>query len=284
MAQRVSIALALLIRPDLLIADEPTTALDLLSQIEMLALLERLREETGLSLVLVSHDLSVMRRIADRVIIMYAGRIVEEGPAGEILPPLAIPTRRDLLASALQRSDGERIYELPGTPPDLAALPAGCSFRPRCAFAFDRCGTMPALTPIGDGHRYAAICSNGRRPMPSGALLAFDQVSVVFRNRGARSAGTTALDRVSFAVVPGGSVGAIGDLVPANRRSAGSRPGWCDPLRPRHRRGHRPDRGIAARLAAGAAPCRAGVPGRARLVQPDASGGRRDRHAAGELR
>jgi len=155
-AQRVSIALALLIRPDLLVADEPTTSLDLLSQIEVLALLERLRRETGLALILVSHDLSVVRRIADRVIIMYAGRIVEEGPAGEIFASPKHPYTQGLLASALQRREGEHLYELPGTPPDLAALPPGCSFRPRCPHAFARCETMPELLPVGAGR--AARC------------------------------------------------------------------------------------------------------------------------------
>jgi oligopeptide transport system ATP-binding protein len=165
-AQRVSIALALLIHPDLLIADEPTTSLDLLSQIEVLALLERLREETGLSLVLVSHDLSVVRRIADRVIIMYAGRIVEEGPAANIFAAPRHPYTQGLLASALQRTDGERIYELPGTPPDLAALPPGCSFRPRCASAFDRCDTMPGL--LSAGERHAARCHLLDQPSADG--------------------------------------------------------------------------------------------------------------------
>ena len=155
-AQRVSIALAMLTRPDVLIADEPTTSLDLLSQIEVLTLLERLRAETGLALVLVSHDLSVVRRMADRVVIMYAGRIVEQGPAREIFDAPRHPYTRGLLASALQRTEGERLYELAGAPPDLAILPPGCSFRPRCAAAFDRCGAMPALLPAGLGH--AARC------------------------------------------------------------------------------------------------------------------------------
>ncbi|MBN9509505.1 MAG: ABC transporter ATP-binding protein [Alphaproteobacteria bacterium] len=155
-AQRVSIALALLIRPDLLIADEPTTSLDLLSQIEVLGLLERLRAETGLALVLVSHDLNVVRRIAERVVIMYAGRIVEEGPAHEIFAAPRHPYTQGLLASALQRTEGGRLYELPGTPPDLAALPPGCSFRARCAHAFAPCTSMPPLLPAGAGH--AARC------------------------------------------------------------------------------------------------------------------------------
>ena len=151
-AQRVSIALALLIRPDLLIADEPTTALDLLSQIEVLSLLERLRATTGLSLILVSHDLSVVRRIADRVVIMYAGRVVEQGPTEVIFRAPQHPYTQGLLASALQESDGGRLSELPGVPPDLASLPSGCSFRPRCAKAFRPCSAMPELMPAGEAH------------------------------------------------------------------------------------------------------------------------------------
>jgi peptide/nickel transport system ATP-binding protein len=155
-AQRVSIALALLIKPQLLIADEPTTALDLLSQLEVLRLLERLRSETSASLVLVSHDLAVVRRVTDRVVIMYAGRIVEEGPTAEIFSDPKHPYTQGLLASTEQREEGERLFELPGHPPDLASLPQGCSFRPRCEAAFERCRTMPALLPLA-GNR-AARC------------------------------------------------------------------------------------------------------------------------------
>lgn len=152
-AQRVSIALALLIRPKLLIADEPTTSLDLLSQLEVLSLLERVRKETSSSLVLVSHDLNVVRRIADRVIIMYAGRIVEDGPAADIFADPRHPYTQGLLASAAQRKEGERLYELPGQPPDLASLAPGCSFRPRCSHAFDRCGAMPPLYEVSSHRR-----------------------------------------------------------------------------------------------------------------------------------
>jgi len=150
-AQRVSIALALLIRPKLLIADEPTTALDLLSQLEVLSLLERVRREMSSSLVLVSHDLNVVRRIADRVIIMYAGRVVEEGPVEDIFAHPQHPYTQGLLASAAQRTERGRLYELPGQPPDLAALPPGCSFRPRCARAFARCNHMPPLYATAPG-------------------------------------------------------------------------------------------------------------------------------------
>jgi oligopeptide/dipeptide ABC transporter ATP-binding protein len=138
-AQRVTIAMALVVKPDILIADEPTTALDLLSQLEVLRLLERIRGEIGCSIVLVSHDLGIVRRIADRVLIMYAGRIVERGPTEAIFSDPHHPYTRALLASSQQRLQGGHLYELPGQPPDLAHLPLGCSFSPRCPNAFDRC-------------------------------------------------------------------------------------------------------------------------------------------------
>jgi len=151
-AQRVTIALALITRPSVIIADEPTTALDLLSQLEVLRLLERIRAELQCSIILVSHDLAVVRRIADRVLIMYAGRIVERGPTESIFRDPRHPYTRALLASSQQRMTGGRLYELDGQPPDLANLPAGCSFSPRCPSAFERCHVeAPGPVPFADG-------------------------------------------------------------------------------------------------------------------------------------
>ena len=138
-AQRVTIAMALIVRPDVIVADEPTTALDLLSQLEVLRLLERIRVDIGCSIVLISHDLAVVRRITDRVLIMYAGRIVERGSTEVLFSDPRHPYTQALLASSQQRLQGERLYELAGQPPDLAHLPDGCSFSPRCPFVFDRC-------------------------------------------------------------------------------------------------------------------------------------------------
>ncbi len=153
-AQRAAIAMALLAKPDILIADEPTTALDLLSQIEVLALLERVREATGASIIVVSHDLGVVQRIADRVLIMYAGRIVEDAPCRQIFEHPRHPYTQALLASAEQRMESVRLFELPGQPPDLARVPVGCSFHPRCQYVFDRCREeLPSLYPAGDGRR-----------------------------------------------------------------------------------------------------------------------------------
>jgi len=153
-AQRVTIAMALVVRPDIVIADEPTTALDLLSQLEVLRLLERIRAEIGCSIVLVSHDLGVVRRIADRVLIMYAGRIVEQGATAAIFADPRHPYTQALLASSQQRLQGGHLYELAGQPPDLAHLPAGCSFHPRCPSAFERCrAEIPQPVSFGEGRQ-----------------------------------------------------------------------------------------------------------------------------------
>jgi len=156
-AQRVTIAMALIVKPDVIIADEPTTALDLLSQLEVLRLLERIRVDIGCSIVLVSHDLAVVRRIADRVLIMYAGRIVERGSTEALFSDPRHPYTRALLASSQQRLQGGQLYELAGQPPDLAHLPAGCSFSPRCPNAFDRCHVEDPR-PIGFGVDREARC------------------------------------------------------------------------------------------------------------------------------
>ncbi len=159
-AQRAAIALALLVSPDILIADEPTTALDLLTQLEVLMLLERVRAETGASIIVVSHDLSVVKRIADRILIMYAGRIVEDGPCADLFARPQHPYTQALLSSAEQQMEAGRLLELPGQPPDLSRLPRGCSFNPRCRHAFDRCYTeVPELYSTGAATRSRCFLS-----------------------------------------------------------------------------------------------------------------------------
>ena len=139
--QRVTIALALIARPKLLVADEPTTALDVTLQRQVLELLATLRRERGLGVVLVTHSLGVVAHQADRVLVMYAGRAVEEGPVDEVLAAPRHPYTRALLQS-IPRLDGDPTEPLPaigGAPPDLARLPAGCAFAPRCPIAVERC-------------------------------------------------------------------------------------------------------------------------------------------------
>jgi len=147
MRQRAMIAMALALEPDLLIADEPTTALDVTVQAQILALLERLNRDRGLATILITHDLGVVAEVADRVLVMYAGRVVEQGTLDEIFYDPQHPYTWGLLGS-LTRMDRERPKRLPqisGAPPSLQSLPQGCSFRPRCPHEFGRCSELPAL-------------------------------------------------------------------------------------------------------------------------------------------
>jgi oligopeptide/dipeptide ABC transporter ATP-binding protein len=157
MRQRVMLAMALANRPRVLIADEPTTALDVTTQAQILELLVELQAEMGLALVLVTHDLGVVAGLADRVVVMYAGRVVEEGGVDRLFTRSGHPYTRGLLASVPRSTDeGESLAAIPGSPPDPAAIPPGCAFHPRCPIAADRCRTiLPELRELGEGHRAA---------------------------------------------------------------------------------------------------------------------------------
>jgi oligopeptide transport system ATP-binding protein len=140
MRQRVMIAIALALDPALLIADEPTTALDVTVQAQIMELLSGLREERGMALILISHDLGVVADAADRVSVMYAGRTVEAGDLREVYDHHAHPYTRGLMASVPRLDQkGDQLTPISGSPPDLLALPSGCSFHPRCYRATDRC-------------------------------------------------------------------------------------------------------------------------------------------------
>jgi oligopeptide transport system ATP-binding protein len=155
MRQRVMIAMALACRPRLIIADEPTTALDVTVQAQVLDILKELTRETGASLILITHDLGVVARYADKVAVMYAGRIVESAPARELYGRPSHPYTRGLMASVprLDSDTSQRLVPIEGQPPDLSTLPDGCSFAPRCALAFDRCRRdRPILEPVGPDH------------------------------------------------------------------------------------------------------------------------------------
>ena len=157
--QRVMIAMALAGEPDLLIADEPTTALDATVQAQILDLLDRLRRETGMALVLISHDLSVVAELCTRIAVMYAGRIVERGPARRLLAAPAHPYTRGLLA-AVPRLHGPRhpLLAIPGHVPEPGALPRGCAFAPRCGLALPACAAArPAAQQVAPGHAAACI-------------------------------------------------------------------------------------------------------------------------------
>jgi oligopeptide/dipeptide ABC transporter ATP-binding protein len=157
MAQRVMIGMAMACAPSLLIADEPTTALDVTIQAQVLALIRRLSRETGAAVLLVSHDLGIVSQMCHRVLVMYAGRIVEAGPVGALFRQPAHPYTRGLLG-CLPRADGAgRLDAIPGTMPGLSAMPGGCRFHPRCVMAEPRCATEPPpLRPMGPGR--AAAC------------------------------------------------------------------------------------------------------------------------------
>jgi peptide/nickel transport system ATP-binding protein/oligopeptide transport system ATP-binding protein len=153
MRQRVMIAMALLCQPALLIADEPTTALDVTIQAQILTLIEERKDELGLAVILITHDLGVVARMADRVAVMYSGKIVEQGSASAVFGRCLHPYTRALLRS-VPRVDVERGSELAairGMPPLLTALPAGCPFHPRCDHAVDRCKSeLPAERRQGE--------------------------------------------------------------------------------------------------------------------------------------
>jgi peptide/nickel transport system ATP-binding protein len=158
--QRVMIALALACRPVLVIADEPTTALDVVMQAQILELLEHLREELGLALILISHDLGVLAETCDRIAVMYAGRIIEEGPAETIFAEPYHPYTWGLLDSIpkLDEARGEKLVPIPGNPPSLINRPAGCPFHPRCRARRPQCvEAVPPLRPVGEDHRAACI-------------------------------------------------------------------------------------------------------------------------------
>jgi peptide/nickel transport system ATP-binding protein len=159
MRQRAMIALALSCRPKILLADEPTTALDATVQIQILLLLRELQRELGLAVIFVTHDIGVATEIADRIAVMYAGRIVETGSCRAVIRTAAHPYTRGLLASRAGQSfaPGARLHAIPGAPPDLSRPFPGCAFAPRCREVRDDCrATLPAEVLVAPGH--AARC------------------------------------------------------------------------------------------------------------------------------
>ena len=158
MRQRVMIAMALACEPELLIADEPTTALDVTIQAQILELIKRLRAETGASVILITHDLGVVAGMTDHVIVMYAGRIFEAAPTAELFARPGNPYTRGLLRSVPDpTAEHGQLYQIPGQPPDLARLPAGCPFAPRCERAEDICrNEFPPLVQLTAEH--SSLC------------------------------------------------------------------------------------------------------------------------------
>ena len=164
MRQRAVIAMALSCNPSLLIADEPTTALDVTVQAQILELIQRLRRDFGSAVVLITHDMGVVAEVADRVMVMYAGRIVERGSKRDLFTVPRHPYSWGLMDS-IPPLDGprpRRLKSIAGAPPSLLALPEGCAFGPRCRFRFDKCGKRPTLEGA-DGHESACFLSSEAR-------------------------------------------------------------------------------------------------------------------------
>lgn len=158
MRQRVMIAMGLSCNPQLLIADEPTTALDVTIQAQIVDLVKNLRDELGMAIIWITHDLGVVAGLADRIMVMYAGRIVEEAPVKELFANPRHPYTLGLIGSLprLDEEEGARLESIEGLPPDLIALPQGCPFYARCKYRVDKCRTdNPQLENVGVGHSAA---------------------------------------------------------------------------------------------------------------------------------
>jgi peptide/nickel transport system ATP-binding protein len=176
MRQRAMIALALACDPKLLLADEPTTALDATVQVQVLLLLRELQHQRGLSMVFVTHDIGVAVEVADRIAVMYAGRIVETGSVRDVIRSPRHPYTRGLLSTRAHggRLSGMRLPTIAGSPPDLADLPPGCAFAPRCALAVGSCGAQaPDAVSVGPAHEVRCL----RTELTTGPLVAEAPVS-----------------------------------------------------------------------------------------------------------
>jgi oligopeptide transport system ATP-binding protein len=167
MRQRVMIAMSLLCEPDLLIADEPTTALDVTVQAQIAFLIGELRKKTRMAMILITHDMAVVAGICDRIVVMYAGQMVESGTVDDIFYHAHHPYTRGLLASVprLDRDAEDDLHAIPGNPPNLLALPGGCSFRDRCAQARESCARPPPIWSTERGHRSRCVLE-----MPEGRM------------------------------------------------------------------------------------------------------------------
>ena len=154
MSQRVMIAMAMSCQPKLLIADEPTTALDVTIQAQILDLMKKIQEEKGMSILMITHDLGVVAEMCTRAIVMYAGEIVEEAPIDELFNAPQHPYTKGLIASVPKLGSGVKVLpSIPGSVPDLSSLPSGCRFAPRCKYATEKCRAgQPELFEVGENH------------------------------------------------------------------------------------------------------------------------------------
>jgi peptide/nickel transport system ATP-binding protein len=167
MRQRAMIAMALSCNPSLLIADEPTTALDVTIQAQILELMRRLRRDHGSSILIITHDMGVVSDLAERIVVMYAGSVVEEGPKRAVFREPQHPYTWGLLGSIprIGRTRSRRLTVIPGQPPSPLSAPTGCRFAPRCAYRFALCEERPALLPrVGAEHFDACHLDPAARP------------------------------------------------------------------------------------------------------------------------
>jgi oligopeptide/dipeptide ABC transporter ATP-binding protein len=173
--QRVVIAMAFACRPKVLIADEPTTALDVTLQAQILRLLKELQEKEGTAVMLISHDIGAIASVSQRIAVFYAGRIVEMGPGEQVLRRAAMPYSRALL-NALPQAGKSRLEAIGGQPPDFSDLPKGCSFKPRCPLRFSKCEEEPGLLSVGTGHGAACWRAEEVHNMPLGKRLIDEEI------------------------------------------------------------------------------------------------------------
>jgi peptide/nickel transport system ATP-binding protein len=220
--QRVCIAVSLICRPPLVVLDEPTTGLDVVTQAAVLAELKRLRQDHGVAMVYVTHDLGVVAQLADRIAVMYAGRIVEEGPAQDVLQRPRHPYSRGLVKSIPDHGDPRELEPMPGIAVGVGDRPSGCAFAPRCALVTDACQVaMPELRPIHESHLVRCLHPDQGRPLDeraplraalvggeTPAVLALENLRIEHHGRGET---VVAADDVSIVVPRSACVALVGE-------------------------------------------------------------------------
>jgi peptide/nickel transport system ATP-binding protein len=177
MRQRIMIALALVLRPKLLVADEPTTALDVIVEAQILSILADLRANFGTALLLITHNLGIVAEACDRVAVMYAGKLVEEGPARDVFIEPAHPYTRELLRSTISL-DTKKLHSIPGAPPNLIEPPPACHFHPRCPDAMRVCATLAPIEQQVDGRHVLCWLHGPEQRIPAGGRQALDREEI----------------------------------------------------------------------------------------------------------
>jgi peptide/nickel transport system ATP-binding protein len=178
MRQRIMIALALVLRPKVLVADEPTTSLDVIVEGQILALLADLKRNFGTALLLITHNLGIVAEACDRMAVMYAGKIVEEGPVRDVFREPAHPYTRELLRSTISLETTE-LHSIPGSPPNLIDPPPGCHFHPRCPNAMRVCAELPPIEQrLDERHRVLCWLHGPEQKLPAGGELPLERAPI----------------------------------------------------------------------------------------------------------